>query len=481
MSVVAKLRTLSQNLTLSTFALWFFAFSFTIFAIQASDVFMYLALARDFLLKWDWNSTDPYLYTVTDTPLVWAHEYLSYALFYAAHALAGLPGLIFLKCLILALMFRVVLLFGPRSQNRSLLWMGLWVLAVIAASFRFVERSSAISDLFCILLTSWLLASSQVSRALLLRLTLLFFFWIQFHPGFPLGLALLTLWGVWHCFFTPGFQRRDLAWLLIPVGALFINPLGVNGVIYPFQFALNEAQVLKLHNFEWLPSYSRAFRFAPEILAFWVLGLACLSLFLRERVWRRLPAWFALFAFVAAVTGVRFVGWAAFALVLTVKPWATLKHVRIAWPLQAIALLLLLTIAGKNLLYGYNSSSGPRHPGVQLDPVFFPIGTLEFLRQKPIAGRLYNTQDFGAYMIWKNYRPVFHHGFVTDMEFYKNDVVGVFESQQRFLELAQKHGWTMLLLEKKNSYAYFWQILSPLPDWKIVAEDDGSYLIYRIP
>ena len=38
----------------------------------------------------------------------------------------------------------------------------------------------------------------------------------------------------------------------------------------------------------------------------------------------------------------------------------------------------------------------------------------------------------------------------------------------------------MLLIDKSSSYPYFYSILSPLPDWKIVAEDEAAYLIYHL-
>ena len=104
---------------------------------------------------------------------------------------------------------------------------------------------------------------------------------------------------------------------------------------------------------------------------------------------------------------------------------------------------------------------------------------MDFLQQKRIAGNLYNAHDFGAYLIWRGVLPVFHHGFVTDMGFYENEVMGVFKGQARFLELAAKYNWTMLLVEKYGAYRYFYQILGSLPQWKIVAEDEASYLIYK--
>jgi len=465
----------------ATPVLFFFAFSFTVFAIQSGDVFMYLAIARDFLLKNDWSFYDPYLYALPDATLVWAHEWLSYLVFAGAYAALGLAGLVAVKVVLLGALFAIVLRARGSNAHVSPLWIALWTLAILAASFRFIERASLFSDLFCVWLVAELLDAQYVTRRLLARLSLLFFLWVQMHPGFPIGFGLLGVWALWSWRFNPQTRARDVALLLLPVAATLINPLGPVGAWYPFGFSLNEARTLRHFNFEWFPAYHPAFRFAPETCAFWVLALASGFLITRERAWSSLRAWFAVFATLSALFAVRFIPWAAFALVLAVKPWAHLRAVRVRPAFVGAVLVALLALGLKNLVGGYRASSGERHPGFGVDPAFFPQATLEYLRARPIAGRVYNTHDFGAWMIWNGVTPVFHHGFVTDMKFYYEDVVGVFQSPERFFELAAKHGWTMLLVEKRNSWNFFYRALSPHPEWRIVAEDDAAYLIYRLP
>lgn len=464
-----------------TAVLFVFALSFTLFAVQSGDVFMYLALARDFVLKHKWDFHDPYLYSLPDARLVWAHEYLSYVLFYGAWSVAGAGGLILFKAALLSVIFALALGSRPRSETSSPLWIGFWILAVIAASFRFIERSSLFSDIFCVLLVRLLIDRRRIDRKLIVILSLIFFAWVQLHPGFPLGLGLVGLWAAWNIHGNRDFNRRALPWLLVPVACLFLNPMGWRGVAYPFSFGLNEARVLSHYNFEWFASYHPAFRFAPEVIAFWALSLFSLLALARARAWREPQAWFALFALIAGTQAVRFIPWAAFTLIIATKPWSRLNHVRLPRAATVTLATALLAVAAKNLLNGYNSSSGPRLPRFTLDPAYFPSRTLDFLRQHRIAGHLYNSHDFGAYLIWRGLTPVFHHGFVTDMDFYKNDVVGVFGGPERFQELATRYGWTMLLVEKHNSYRYFYRILSPLPGWKIVAEDPAAYLIYKLP
>lgn len=459
--------------------LFIFALSFTFFQIQSGDVLMYLAIARDFLLKGTLPSSDPYLYSLSGAELHVAHEYLSQLLFYGAWAALGLPGLTILKIIILACVFITVLRAEPREMNGSPLWILLWVLAVLAASFRFIERSSQFSDLFCVLLVYWLASENRVTRSLIIRLTVLFLLWVQLHAGYPIGLAILGVWALWHALRTPGFELKRLPWLLLPVLALLLNPLGLTGALYPFKFAMNEAVVLKRHNFEWFPSYHPAFRFAPETIACWVLLAACLVIFVKEKALLTVRGALAVVAVASVINAVRFIPWASFALVLLIKPYSGVRRVPAWLPKTICALLVLISI--KNVVFGYKGSSGPRTPRFGLDPNFFPEKTVKFLRENPIPGRMYNAHDFGSYLIWTGYVPVFHHGFVTDMNFYENDVVGVFKGQARFLELAKKYNWTKLLVDKHGSYPYFYKILSPLPEWKIVAEDDASYLIYLLP
>ncbi len=458
-----------------------FALSFTFFALQSADVLMYLALARDFIVHGEFAPKDPYLYSLGNADLHIAHEYLSYLLFSGAWEVFGVAGLTGLKMLILTLLFVLVLRFPPRESQTEPLWLMLWMLAVAAASFRFIERSSIFSDLFCILLLTWLLEARHITRALVVRMAGLFLLWVQLHPGFPLGILMLAMWGVWRAFTEHGFQRKSLAWLLIPPVLLCVNPLGVEGALYPFRFALHEAHFLKLHNFEWFPSYHPAFRATPEILAFWLLLLASAVLLLRARAWRNLNGLFALFCAASAIQAVRFVPWASFALVILCKPALPVWRGRVSQILFNLLIVAMATIAVKNFTLGYSSSSGPRYPRFAFDKNFFPMETLDFLRANRLAGNLYNAHDFGSYLVWQGYTPIFHHGFVTDLGFYQNDVIGVFQSQERFLQLAHKYNWTKLLVDKHGSYPYFFKILSPLTNWKIVSEDDASYLIYYLP
>lgn len=444
---------------------------------------MYLALARDFLFKGQWNvSIDPYLYSLKDANLVWQHEYLSYLYFDCFYGWFGAAGLILSKCLLFSIIFGLGLSARPRSQNDSLFWILVWVLAVLAGSFRFIERSSLFSDLFCIFLAWWLCERQKINRRDAGLLAGLFLLWIQLHPGFPLGLALLGLWWLHRKFVLQTLGWTESAYLLLPLAALMINPLGLDGALYPFRFSLAEASVLKLSNFEWLPSYHKSFRFSPEVMAFWALCLSAFVLMIKNRLYSDVRAWMTVLALASAIQAVRFIPWASFATVILLKPWARFQSPRLHHPALIGALCLVLTlVAIKNFSMGYESSSGQRLARLDFDPKYFPFQTLQFLRAHPQAGRLYNTHDLGSFLVWQEYTPIFHHGFVTDMDFYARDVMGVFQSQERFLELAKKYGWTMLLIEKYGAYRYFHKILSPLPDWKIVAEDEASYLIYWLP
>jgi hypothetical protein len=459
------------------------AFSFTLFAVQSGDAIMYLALARDFVFSGDWKFTDPYLYSLNTPSLIWIHEYLSFALFSWFYNFLGWSGLIWLKSLVWTAVFVITLRSKPREMNVSWVWIALWLLAVLAGSFRFIERSSMFSDLFCVSLYALLLNRERLSRGFTIGLTFMFLLWAQLHPAFPFGLALLFLWSAYHTLKSRTIKPWYNLWLLAPVVAVCIHPDGVNALLYPIEFAFKEASIFKKYNFEWMPAYSKLFRFAPETIAFWILSLVGFYLFAVERAWRTLRGVFFLIAFVMAVQAVRFVPWASFAMLIAVKPWARFRFLPTRpkpWQAAVVAALLIL-LAIKNIMFGYTASSGERIAKWGLDPKFFPVKTVEFLKQNRIAGELYNTHDLGSYLIWQQALPIFHHGFVTDMGFYENDVMGVFRGQQKFLELARKYNWTMLLVEKHGPYRYFYQILAPLPEWRVVAEDESSYLIYRMP
>lgn len=459
-----------------------FALSFCAFAIQSGDVLMYLSLARDFLMHGKWDQVDPYLYPSTDGQLIWVHEYLSHLIFYGAWNALGAPGLILLKMCALGGMFWFALKSEPDKKEPTVLWVLLWILAVIAGSFRFIERSSMFSDLFTVLTVYWLLPRRKIDRDLIVRLSLLNLIWIQLHPGFVVGLIFMFAWAAWNFAINPKFRNREIAWLLVPACVLLFNPEFVNGVLYPFRFSLNEAKTLKLFNFEWFPSYHPAFRGAPEVVAYWVLALSSLIVIAKERACKSLNTLFAVIAFTLCLQAVRFMPWSAMVLVMCVKPYSVMSlpiwHKKF---MRYSVLVALLLLAGRNFTFGYHSSSGWRIPAWRFDEKFFPSATIKFLKEKPIPGRLYNSHDFGSTLIWNGMTPVFHHGFVTDMKFFREDVMPAMGSREQFLALAQKYGWTMLLVDRYGAYKEFYRILSPLKEWKIVAEDEASYLIYKLP
>jgi len=383
--------------------------------------------------------------------------------------------LIALKALLLATMYALVLRAQPMRSSSTLFLMG-WTLAVLAGSFRFIERASILSDLFCIVLLSWLLETKMITRGLVLRLTVLFGLWVQLHPGYPLGLVLLGGWALAH-------RPRNSCWLMLPPFALVLNPEGLTGALYPFRFALDEARVFRQFNFEWLPSYDARFISQPETMAFWALSLVTLYLLTRDRLWFTWRGLTALMCLLLGAQTIRFVPWTSCASLLLLKSSWEFHLGRHLWE-RRVAGLFLIVLVGvgiKNLVWGYHSSSGQRQPGFALDLQYAPSKTLEVLRSHRLPGHLYNTHDLGGSLIWDGQAPVFHHGFVTDMKFYREDVVGVFQGTDRFTELARRYGWTMLLVDKVVSYRYFHQILSPRPQWKIVAEDEASYLIYLDP
>lgn len=463
-----------------------FALSFCLFAIQSGDTMMYLTVAQDFILAGDWRQLDvhQYLYPQTDGVLIWQHEYLSSLLFYGAWWLGDWAGVILLKTIVLAILFWATLNSGPEKQNAQPVWIALWALAIHAASFRFIERASLFSDLFSVLMVCWLLKENRLSKSLFIRLSVMFTLWIQLHPGFIIGFLLLGIWCLWHALMTPGFERGRLLYLLLIPLMMLINPAFVEGFTYPFRFAVAEVSVLKLHNFEWLPPYHSVFRFSREMLSFWFLIMIAAFFFFYHRTWRALPALFSIAALLFSLQAVRFVPFAALIIVVCVKPWSHLKVLSLEqrWLKITIASGLIL-FAAKNFIWGYQSSSGWRVPSLTLDKKFFPEETLSVLNQLPPEARakIYNSHDFGAYLLWRGIRPVFHHGFVTDMKFYREEVIGALQSKEQFLALATKYNWQTLLIDKNNSYRQAFPILSTLPEWKIVAADEAAYLIVRLP
>jgi tetratricopeptide (TPR) repeat protein len=178
-----------------------------------------LAMGRYVVQHHSVPSTDVLSYTVRDQE--WIYPPFSGAALYLVFAVAGWAGLSWVCALVSSVVARLVL------QRGSLIKCAIAVASVPLLA----DRATPRGDLFTLLLFPIfllvLIRARQSSKPTLWPLPLLMVLWVNFHPGFVFGLALLA-WYVAAEIVEGRKQRiREQApWLIGTIAAMLVNPWG---------------------------------------------------------------------------------------------------------------------------------------------------------------------------------------------------------------------------------------------------------------
>jgi hypothetical protein len=315
-------------------------------------------------------------------------------------------------------------------------------------------------------------------------LPLVFALWANTHGSFVFGLMVLgTYWAAGSLHFnlsslesvrwTPQQGRHIGLISLLSVLALNLTPYGTRLLAYPFQMAFS--QPVNIANVqEWRPM---PFELLPGKM---FLGMVLLFL-LAQVLWRLTYPLedFALllFAIYAACVHRRFILFFA----LLFAPW--LARLLARWapryyaerdPYALNFILIVMIAAGMAKFFPSNR---------ELDRVMangFPKGAVDYLRQHPAPGPLFNEYFWGGYLIQSlaPQQKVFIDGRadVYEDNGVFSDYLLITSLDNRTLSLLHKYGVKACLIDSKSPLAAF---LGSLPDWERVYGNNTSVLFFR--
>ncbi len=405
---------------------------------------------------------------------------------------------------------------GPGALN-------LWVAAMVTLAFWFVHRAMVggpFLKAFIIVLAAtaagvywaarpyiltfllaavflWILEDWRRGRAdRLWWLPVLMVVWANGHGGFAAG---VILWGVYLAGAllesfraareTGSLRLGPRSGKLLAVGlamllAVAANPFGFEMLLYPFKTVSIEA----LQDFiqEWQsPNFHERQVWPFAAMIFLIFGAAgaskkglSLEDFLLVSGWGFLGLLagrnIALFALAGALVLARhaaplLAGWSE-ATGVRLQPQRT-----VARPLSVVNWVLLLLIA---LAAGLKAwSVVPQQANRAAFEDFLPLGAVDFIEAERPPGRIFNTYNWGAYMLWAlpEY-PVFVDGR-TDL--YNDEVIG-----EWFVVVRGEEGWDRIL----DRWDVHLVLVEPgLPvvflledaGWELLYEDDRSVVIAR--
>lgn len=458
--------------------------SLTCYPIQSDDLFMYLAIARNFLVHSSFPKLDPFLYTLNNYDWTILHQWLGYLIFYALYDLGGFNLIIIAKTLLVTIsLFLPVLL--TRRRTEKMIWVGSVFLAIYATSFRLMERTSLFSDFFIIVLLLILLREMEKPSWLKWSVPFLFLAWVNIHPVYPLG------WGLCFLYLAAHFQKRKSASYqqfavitVLSVLITLINPRGLDGVLYPFQFASHEGKVFRQYYFEWMPTLSPIYRYQAHtyfLMGLTVLNLSLLWICRKSKLYFETAA--SLFFVVYGFYAVRFVPTLCFTLVLlNVSMSRKLPDMKWARPISWISGLVLICLGIKNMALGYETISGPRQFGLGFDANVVPEKAAELILKTPQIGNVFNSHMFGSYLAWAwlEQRKIFYHGFVTDTNLFLKEYASFSADPKTFQQQVLKYNIGAFLLDRFQGNERLLQILVNDPDWALAYKDASSLIFLPI-
>ena len=447
------------------------------------DLWWHLKVGEDILSTHHWPTVDPYSFTVAGQPWL-AYEWLGDVLIASVARVAGLRGLQALLIVLgAAIMLALYSYATLRSKNSKGSFVAVSVLLALACA-NFNLRPQMLGYLFLVLTLIALERFRQGKRAALWFLPPLFLMWINAHGSWEIGLAAILAY--WLCGLK-GFQLGDIVvrtWepeermrlslvLLLCLAAIPITPYGTRLAAYPFQVA--SSLPLNLANIEeWRPIALNSS--GPQLFLFLVLG----TIFAQVAAPMRWPLEdVLLFVGAAGMTFVHarflllFVPFFAPVFATMLSRWVP-KYQREKDHYVLNVLLMVLMLSG--MIHYFPSNS---HIEKKIDATF-PTGAVRYLKDHPVTGPMYNSYDFGGYLVYT--QPDVPKVFIDGRgELYEpagilSDYLHVTSIKPSLLSVLRHYGIQACLLRPDDPLAVY---LLALRNWKMVYSDKVSILLVR--
>jgi hypothetical protein len=440
--------------------------------VMDPDLWWHMATGRYIVTHGQVPAYDVFSFTAQTHRWV-THEWLSDLLLYGGYRLLGLTGLALVFALVITLAYALVFLRCPARPVVA----GCAVLAAALASVAtYGVRPQMLSLLFASLFLYILDGARMAPRRvwLLVPLTLL---WANLHSGFVAGLAIIGVYAVGEELSWLGAREGQVPWLaptskrlalvlLSSLAASLVTPNGISAVAFPFGTLSN--RLIQDNIGEWAsPDFHDAISW--PLAAFWLSLLAVLALSRRRPSATQLLL--LLGASAAALYSIRHVQFLSLVgapiLAAGVESiWGGTVHERPVAPvvrrglwLVVVALTVVIAVRIQRL------------PGrtAEVERTIYPSAALDYMRERGIGGRVFNTYHWGGYLIWRGY-PVFIDGRA---EVYGDEVLGDWLSVRSLKPdweaLLQRYDVEVVLLETDSPLAV---VLEGSGRWQPVYRDD---------
>ena len=470
-------------------ALFIALFTMSARQIVDPDFWWHLATGRHIVETRSIPRRDVFSYTVPDQRWI-THEWLTQVGMIGLYNVGGLSALVLATCAVVTLTFAIVYW---QCEARPHLAVFTVLLGALASAVTWGARPQMVNMLMAALFMLLLRRYRQGWRHALWLLPTLTAVWVNLHSGFFLGLAIGGLFivfeGLAHLLGLRTSQTlslrqlRDLGLSLVAcVLASLINPNGYRMLWYPFetlgsgamQQYIQEWASPDLHRVEYWPTavllfggttamvFSRRERDLTELAFFFGFGFASLVSA------RHIP----LFAVIGTPILTRYlahieVGRVRFDLTALPRPRRPSRRMAIVnW-----TLVLILALAG-----------GVRVADVlienrEVEEKHYPLAAVEYIESHGLAERrMYNTYNWGGYLLWKGYRVFIDGRADVYMDDFMNEYVLAYQLRGDWRRPLEKYDVEYILIE---SGASFEALLEASEEWERVYRDERAVIFVR--
>lgn len=397
------------------------------FEISDEDTWWHLKQGELYVTTRSLPAQDPFSFTTAGREWI-KYSWLADVLFYLVFRAGGTPGLVLLRLLLLFLIALILYRLLRGCGLHPLASILFVFVASVALGLRLWIRPEILSFpllLAVMAILLWLQAAPPRAAYTILPVQVV---WTNVHASFVFGIALPGLVllanllpGTW---LAPGWGRLSLdrprlrhlaaAVACLPLASL-VNPHGVSLLLFPFR----QNHMTRLTWFtEWkpvwfFPNFDPAWLDVPIILGLILLAFTTTAVLLLVWEGRLDPVGWGIVLFMGTYAIFRLRAIPHF--VLAVLPLLALALVRIAthlptrapgksfqWLERMGALACLLALMASIMAQAsFPSSRNPHGFGVRAK--YFPEGAVTFLQRNHLDGRVFNTYEFGGYLIWRRW------------------------------------------------------------------------------
>jgi len=426
----------------------------------------------------------------------YAFEWLTEVIFSALHAVAGLKGVVLFSGAVIAAAFTILLLHALWRGANLVIAMALVFMAINASSIHFHARPHIFTLLFSAI-ALWLLTADRRRRTRAVWLLVpCVVVWTNLHGGFFILFAFLGLlvigcgaeWLLWGAMGSRG--RSDVArYSLLGVAcaiASLVNPYGVKLHLFLLDYLGSDSIRNGVQEFQ-SPSFRSESMLDFMILLF--MGLAITGALLKKhRLTEVLWIWFLAYNSLSSVRHVPLfliVAVPVLAEELTEwwngwvrgRPARSVAHTLDAITTQFQSGALRVSVWGPLALVGLALSQSGNWPRNFLEGAF-PVKIVEAHAEEIAASRVYTSDKWAGYLIYRNYprQQVFfddrHHYFG---EAIIRDYLEIGSGGSKWSELVDRYRFGLVLCEAGSPLA---SLLRLHPEWTAV-EDDGKAALFR--